>query len=61
MNRSTVQTGRKRLQKEGLSKEFTLDEWNVEAGPAYFDDTVVGVQKAIEQAGKAIKDRGGDR
>jgi hypothetical protein len=51
----------KRLQKEGLSKEFTLDEWNVEAGPAYFDDTVVGVQKAIEQAGKTIKDRGGDR
>jgi hypothetical protein len=51
----------KRLQKEGLSKEFTFDEWNVEAGPAYFDDTVVGVQKAIEQAGKTIKDRGGDR
>jgi hypothetical protein len=42
-------------------KEFTLDEWNVEAGPTYFDDTVVGVQKAIEQAGKAIKDRSGDR
>jgi hypothetical protein len=47
----------KRLQKEALSKEFTLDEWNVEAGPAYFDETVTGVQKAIEQAGKAIKDR----
>ena len=50
----------KRLQKEGLSKEFTLDEWNVEAGPAYFDETVAGVQKAIEQAGKAIKDRGAE-
>src|SRR5206468_1328785 len=47
----------KRLQKEALSKEFTLDEWNVEAGPAYFDDTVAGTQKAIEQAAKAIKDR----
>ena len=47
----------KRLQKEALSKEFTLDEWNVEAGPTYFDDTVAGTQKAIEQAGKAIKDR----
>jgi hypothetical protein len=47
----------KRLQKEGLSKEFTLDEWNVEAGPDYFDETVTGVKKAIEEAGKNIKDR----
>ena len=50
----------KRLQKEGLSKDFTLDQWNVEAGPTYFDETVTGVQKAIEEAGKAIKDRGAD-
>jgi hypothetical protein len=47
----------KRLQKEALAKEFTLDEWNVEAGPTYFDETVTGVQKAIEGAGKTIKDR----
>jgi hypothetical protein len=47
----------KRLQKDALSKEFTLDGWNVEAGPAYFDETVAGVQKAIQQAGKAIQDR----
>jgi hypothetical protein len=47
----------KRLQKEGLSKEFTLEAWNVEAGPDYFDATVTGVQKAIERAGKNIKDR----
>ncbi len=50
----------KRLQKEGLSKEFTLDQWNVEAGADYFDDTVKGVQKAIEGAEKAIKDRGSE-
>jgi len=50
----------KRLQKEGLSKEFTIDEWSVEAGPDYFDETVTGVRKAIEQAGKAIKDRSTD-
>jgi hypothetical protein len=50
----------KRLQKEGLSKEFTLDEWNVEAGPDYFDETVTGVRKAIDDAGKAIKDRSTD-
>jgi len=47
----------KRLQKKALAKEFTLDEWNVEAGPTYFDETVTGVQKAIEEAGKTIKDR----
>src|SRR5262245_8492135 len=34
----------KRLQKEGLATEFTLQQWNVEAGPAFFDDTVVGTQ-----------------
>ena len=47
----------KRLQREGLSKEFTLDEWNVEAGPTYFDETVRGIQQAIEEAGKNIKER----
>jgi hypothetical protein len=47
----------KRLQKEGLSTAYTLDQWNVEAGPMYSDETVAGVQKAIEQANKAIKDR----
>jgi hypothetical protein len=50
----------KRLQKEGLSKEFNLEQWNVEAGPAYFDETVAGVQKAIEEADKAIKERSPD-
>ena len=44
--------------KEGLSKAYTLDQWNVEAGPTYFDETVEGVQKAIEQAKKAIEERG---
>jgi hypothetical protein len=47
----------KRLQKEGLSKAYALDQWNVEAGPMYFDETALGVRKAIEQASKAIKDR----
>jgi hypothetical protein len=40
----------KRLQKEGLARAFTLEEWAVEAGPDYFDDTVKGVQKGIEEA-----------
>jgi hypothetical protein len=47
----------KRLQKEGLAKEFTLDAWNVEAGPDYFDETVTGVRKAIGEAVKTIKER----
>jgi Cytosol aminopeptidase family, N-terminal domain len=47
----------KRLQKEGLAKEFTLDAWNVEAGPDYFDETVTGVRKAIGEAGETIKER----
>jgi hypothetical protein len=50
----------KRLQKEGLSKGFILDQWNVEAGPMYFDETITGVRKAIEEAGKAIKGRGAE-
>jgi hypothetical protein len=47
----------KRLQKEGLTKAFTLDELEVEAGGKYFDDTLSGVLKAIEQAERAIKAR----
>jgi hypothetical protein len=50
----------KRLQKEGLAKAYTLEQWNVEAGPTYFDETVTGVQKAIEQADEAIKARRAD-
>ena len=50
----------KRLQKEALAKAYTLDQWNVEAGPMYFDETVTGVQKAIKEADKAIKARSAD-
>ena len=50
----------RRLRKEGLSKEFTLDEWDVEAGPDYYDDTVTGVRKAIEQAKAAAAKRSSD-
>jgi hypothetical protein len=48
----------KRLQKEGLARPFTLDEWWVEAGPTYFDETVAGVQKACREATDLIKARG---
>src|SRR4051794_3319485 len=50
----------KRLQKEGLARKFTLEQWNVEAGPAFFDDTVAGVRKGIEGAKAAVGKRSSD-
>jgi hypothetical protein len=47
----------KGLQRRGFSKAFTLDEWLHEAGPAYFDETVIGIQKAIGEATVAIEAR----
>jgi len=50
----------KRLQEEGLAKAFTLEEWAVEAGPDYFDDTVAGIRKGIEEAKAAATKRPSD-
>ena len=47
----------KRLQKQELGKSFTLEEWWVEAGPAFFDETVAGVKKASAEATDLIKAR----
>src|SRR5256714_2236589 len=47
----------KRLQEEGLARKFTLEQWNVEAGPAFFDDTVAGVREGIEEAKAAVGKR----
>jgi Cytosol aminopeptidase family, N-terminal domain len=47
----------KRLQQEGLAKPYSLDEWVVEAGPDYFDETAAAVEKAIKQATASLKDR----
>jgi hypothetical protein len=47
----------KRMQKEGLAKPFTLEEWIVEAGPAYFDETVGAAQTAIKEARTAAAKR----
>jgi hypothetical protein len=47
----------KRLQKEGLAKAFTLEEWIAEAGATFFDDTVPGAQKGIDDAKAAIAKR----
>lgn len=50
----------KRLQKEGLTREFALEDWNVEAGEKYFDETATAVQETIRQTGKAIQGRAAD-
>lgn len=46
-----------RLQKQGLAREWTLEEWEVEAGPAYFDDTVSGVKRGISEAAASVSSR----
>jgi hypothetical protein len=47
----------RRLQKEGLAKPYSLDEWVVEAGPNFFDETVAAAEKAIKQATASLKER----
>jgi hypothetical protein len=47
----------RRMQKEELAKPYSLDEWIVEAGPDYFDETAAAVEKAIHQATSSLKDR----
>jgi hypothetical protein len=47
----------RRMQKEGLAKPYTLEEWSEEAGPAFFDDTVEGAKKAISESKTLIHDR----
>lgn len=46
-----------RLQKQQLANPFTLEEWWVEAGPAYYDETVTGVELAVKEASQTIKAR----
>jgi hypothetical protein len=49
-----------RLQREGLSNEYKLTDWSVEAGPAYFDETVAGVREAVSQAAADMAKRSSD-
>src|SRR3954452_10043908 len=46
-----------RLAKEGLGKGDALDEWAIEAGPQYYDETVEGVRQAVKQAEAVIAAR----
>jgi cytosol aminopeptidase family protein len=46
-----------RLQKEGLAKAHAIVEWECEAGPKYFDETVSAVRKAAKEADSIIAAR----
>jgi Cytosol aminopeptidase family, N-terminal domain len=46
-----------RLQREGLAKAHSIEEWVCEAGPKFFDETVSGVTKAMKEADSAIAAR----
>jgi hypothetical protein len=48
----------RRLQSESFAKRNTLEEWWVEAGPAFYDETVAGVKKASAEAADLIAARG---
>lgn len=39
-----------RLQKEGLSKKYTLEEWIEEAGPDFYKETITGVKTGLDEA-----------
>lgn len=46
-----------RLGKQQLTAPYALQEWWVEAGPAYYDETLAGVQKAVTDAAKITASR----
>jgi hypothetical protein len=50
----------RRLQKEGLARTWTLEQWNVEAGPTFFDETITGVQKGLDEAKATAAKRSSD-
>jgi hypothetical protein len=46
-----------RLQKEGQSKKYTLEEWVEEAGADFFKDTISGVKTGLEEAKSSVNKR----
>ena len=48
----------KRLQDRGLVLKHTIEDWTYEAGPAFFERTVVGVREAVKKADEEIAARG---
>jgi hypothetical protein len=48
----------KRLQERGLLPPHNIGEWVIEAGPAFFDRTVEGVDEAVKKANAEVAARG---
>src|SRR3954451_17910846 len=48
-----------RLRKEGLARSHAIAEWECEAGPRYFDETVSAVRKAAREAHAVVAARPG--
>src|SRR5262245_24025239 len=46
-----------RLQKEGLSKKYAMEEWVEEAGPDFYKQTIAGVKIGADEAQSAIGKR----
>ena len=42
-----------RLHQKNYSKPFVLEQWTMEAGPAYFEETISNVKKAVLMSGDA--------
>ena len=47
----------KRLQQQGLAEEFTIEDWTIEAGPAFFASAATKVGQGIQTAGAALDAR----
>jgi hypothetical protein len=48
----------KRLQDRGLVPRHTIEDWTYEAGPAFFDRTIMGVREGVKKADEEIAVRG---
>ena len=48
----------KRLQTQGFARSYPLEEWVIEAGPTYYDETIEGAKKAIDEARDEVSRRG---
>ena len=46
-----------RLGQQQLAAPYALEEWWVEAGPAFFEETLLGVRKAVADSAKIINSR----
>ena len=46
-----------RLQKQGLSPQFKIKEYILESGPQFFEETVAGVARGVEEATAEIARR----